>query len=247
MGDCLVHDVGEAASVHIMHGERLHAELAEVGALPLVEVPDADEDHMLRANRGHRAVEGEQARVAVAEQVRHRHSVHIPRRARGGRVDVPVSVNPEQAERLTTAPHGARSPCNRASPQRVVAAQHHGKAPRTHGCFHAVRQVRAHARNHIQEVHPSRFRRKRAAIGDDEVALVADGVAESEQRLTNARGADSVRTHVDAAAAGAEIEGYANEVDLGHDGTRTGRVPKAPLWERGSQATIHATSCTARA
>jgi hypothetical protein len=76
-----LHHRAQPALIDRAHGERRDAPLAQMLSLRLVQVPGADDGHVLGTDRRRRSAEerGDAGEIGIAmsEQMRQRHSVHV--------------------------------------------------------------------------------------------------------------------------------------------------------------------------
>src|SRR5690606_20730885 len=96
--DRLLDDRRHAAPVDVLHGEGVDPRVAQVAPLDLVEVAQADLDHLRRVELGARVADPGQLRRALAQEAGHGHAVDVARGRGLGRVDVAVRVEPDHAQ-----------------------------------------------------------------------------------------------------------------------------------------------------
>ncbi len=134
-------------------------------------------------------------------------------------VRVGVGVEPDEAELLLPPVEVPREPGDRPHRHGVVAAEHHGGRPRLERLRHAVAQRLADLEDLLQVLEA----RVPGPLGlpdlDAQVAPVVHLVAELDDLRVHLRHAEGGGAHVDAAAAGAEVERNADE---GHASLRHG-------------------------
>ena len=150
-----------------------------------------------------------------------RHPVDVAGRARLGRVEVAVGIDPDHAARLSCgggeAGEGARS---RSHGRRRARA---GSAPSRTESSTSAASARAGLEDLGQVARALVVQRERLGLGCDDVAAVGDGVADLRQPLLETRVADRRRAHVDAAPRLAEVERGTDD----RDGRRHGAEPTA--------------------
>ena len=167
----------------------------------------------------------------LAERGRERHPVHVPGRARLGRVEVAVRVDPD---------HAARLPCRggeageRADRDRVVAAEHERPRAFAHGLLDQRRERRAGLEDLGEEARALVHERERLGHRRRDVAAVGDREPDLGQPLVEPRVADRRRAHVDAAPGLAEVERCADD----RDGTLHGAKPYSPGRSYAGGATL---------
>ncbi len=213
---------GDAQAIDVLHREDEAAGRAHRRLLTLVEVADADEHGVCRQHLGREAADvGERSRRG-AEQRRQRHAVHVARKRRLRRVHVAVGVDPDQAERTPVAAREAGRRGHRAGAQAVVAAEHDRDAAVAQDLVRSIVECLAHARD-LAEVALPRIARRRRFLGRRvDVAVVVDLVPERGQALADAGDPHRRRSHVDAAAAAAEVERDADDAEPAHVVTSAG-------------------------
>ena len=164
----------------------------------------------LRIDRGQRPRLALEARPGEAERRGERHPVDVPARARLGRVDVRVRVDPENAPRAVHR----REPSERAQRDRVIPAEHerHRAASSHLGDASSDQLTRVvdlgeEARAFVPES---------GRLGDRglDVPLVVHRVAEADESLLETRVPDRRGPHVDAASSLPEVERRADDRDL---------------------------------
>ena len=128
-----------------------------------------------------------------------------------------MRVHPDQAQLLAAGVQGARRTGHRAGGEGVIAAENDREPALTHGFLGARGQVGTHPGDGRQKIEAARVRRERAAVRHGKVAVIEHVVAEGKQRTLQARRSHGIRSHVNATAACAEVEGNANEINLGHE------------------------------
>ena len=196
--------------VDVAHRVRADAELANPLALALVERPQADERDAARVDRRQRPHVAREAAVRETERGGERHPVHVAGGGGLGRVQVAVRVEPEHAADAA----GAREPAERSQRDGVVAAEHE----RQRVLLERERDEPGDAaarRLDLRQVARAGVRLlRRLQHGGLDVAPVEDVVADRVEPVVEPRVADRGRAHVDAAAAGAEVERGADDRDL---------------------------------
>ena len=115
----LAHRPLDSDAVDLAHREDPHARLAEQLPLAVVELSEPEQRDAPRIDRGERPGVARERLAGEPERSRERHPVHVSARARLGRVDVGVRVDPEHAAR----PVHRREPTERPERDRVVAAE----------------------------------------------------------------------------------------------------------------------------
>ena len=121
----LAHGRLDAAPIELAHRVDADAALAHERALALVEGAHADEDDPLRVERRQRPRVARESLGIAAERRRQRHPVHVSTRARLGRVQVAVRVQPEHPARTVDRGEAAERP----ERDRVVAAEDDRRPP----------------------------------------------------------------------------------------------------------------------
>src|SRR5439155_24427344 len=142
-------------------------------------------------------------------------------------VHVAMSVHPEQADRQLLRPArpigGGR---DRSRPQAVIAAEHHRHRTLVQRSERRLIDLLADLRD-VADVllllvaQLLRLRNRRR-----EVALVDDGVSETNKPFAEPRDAKRGRAHVDAAPAAPQVEGNADDVYGFHDFYLATKTPK---------------------
>ena len=165
---------------------------------------------------------------AQAEQRGQRHAVDVA----GGRgvrgVDVGVGVDPDQADLLPPAAVKLGHAGDRAGGQGVVAAQHQRRHALFEGLDHGLGGARAGFGDLLQIAGVSCCRRLGFGNLDADVAAIGDLVAEGFKARFEAGHAHGRGAHVHAAAAGAHVEGHADDANAAR---RRGALGKA-CWSR---------------
>ena len=117
----LPHRVLDPDPVDVAHREDADVGLAQERALGRVERADPDEGDARRVDGGQREPVVGEPLGRPPERGGERHPVHVAGRARLGRVEVAVRVDPDHAARL---PRGGGEAGERPDRDRVVAAEH---------------------------------------------------------------------------------------------------------------------------
>ena len=199
----LPHRALDPDPVDVAHREHADVGLPEERSLARVERADADERDPGRVERGKGEPVVREPLRRSAERAAERHPVHVPGRARLGRVEVAVRVDPDHAARL---PRRGRETGERPERDRVVAAEHERAAPSRTVASTQRRELRARVEDLRQEPRPLVDERERLRLRRDDVAAIGHGVADLDQPLLEPRVPDRRRAHVDAAPRLAEVE-----------------------------------------
>src|SRR5213594_3668473 len=209
-------DLRDAVAIDVLHREHVHAGLADLRFLLLVEIADADE-HRVLGQDAWRESDGRELGRLLTEERGKRHPVHVTARGRGRGVHVAVRVDPYQADRLLLSapdPGGARR--NRTRGQAVIAAEHQRQCAFLERLQADVVQPLADLGNitdvfllHVRG--PLRFRDRGGKI-----ALVDDGKTERRELIAEAGNTEGRRPHVHTAASAAEVERNADDMDGFH-------------------------------
>ena len=129
----LPHRALDPDPVDVAHREDADARLVQERALGGVERADADEDDPRRVDGRQRSAPRGRTTPAPRPSGRgERHPVDVPRRARLGRVEIAVGVDPDDATRLT---RGRGEAGQRPDRDRVVAAEHERQRAVAHVCL----------------------------------------------------------------------------------------------------------------
>ena len=99
--DGLIHDATHAAFVERTHRQRGEFPLRGVLALRHIEVAGAHQHHVLGLDRRPLPADSGQSLIAVTEQMRERHPVHIAGSRRSWRMQITVCVYPDHADLFT--------------------------------------------------------------------------------------------------------------------------------------------------
>jgi hypothetical protein len=139
----------------------------------------------------------------VTERGGQRHPVDVAAGRGLRRVEVAVGIDPQHG---AGPAGGGREAAEGAQRDRVVAAEHDRQAPLPHRVADAPGDALAGAAYLRQEARPRIAARRRLGHGGLDVAPVRAVAPERGQPLLETRVADRRRAHVDAAAAGTEVE-----------------------------------------
>lgn len=139
--------------------------------------------------------------------------MYVARWGSFGRVDVGVSVNPEQADLLLPAAIELRHARHRSGRQRVVAAQQERGLARFKRCYHGFGRAGAGLRNLFQIVGAFVASGLRFGNLDADVTGIRDAVAESFKARFEPRDAHRGRPHIHAAPAGAQVQRHTDHAD----------------------------------
>jgi hypothetical protein len=146
--------------------------------------------------------------------------VHVPARARVGRVDVRVRIDPEHAP---AAVNRGKAP-ERAECDRVVAAEDEGQRPGGRLLDHLRRYARTRLFDLGEEACSLVVHGRGLGHGRLDVAVVPNHMSETDESLLQPGVANRRRPHVDAAAPLTEVERCTDDGDLtsrGHGGNLT--------------------------
>ncbi len=201
-------------------------------ALRRVEIANADQRHGRRVERRRVTADLRERAIAVPEQMRHRHPVHIAAARRRRCIAVPVRVEPDHAHPLAASAQGCRSTRDRAGRDRVIAPQHQRLGPVAHGRFGAGGEVATHLGDRAEVPRPALGTALGIfAEGDRHVSGVFHGVADCGEPLPQVGVSDGKRAHIDPAPRGPEVHRRTDDsnrrwcVHSGHptDGTAEGK------------------------
>jgi hypothetical protein len=201
--------------VDVAHGESADALFADRVALSRIEVTDADQHGARGIDHRIFIAEFEELFVAAAEHVGEGHPVDVAGIRSFGRVDVAVSVEPDNAHFLFFLAVEFRYARDGAHRERVISAEGERNAAGFERFVNAVAQFFGCGHD-LGKVFDLRV----AAAGDRfayrhlNVAYVVDVVAELLEARAHVSDSDRGRTHVYSAAAGAEIRGETDDANF---------------------------------
>ena len=206
----LAHRPLDADPVDLAHREHPHSGLAQELPLAGVRLPQPEQRDASRIQRRQRPGVARERVAGDAQRRRERHPVHVPTRARLGRVDVRMGVDPEGSPDAVHAGEAAES----SERDRVVAAENEGRRSGVRLLDHLGGDAGAGLLDLGQEPRALVMQRRRFGHGRLDVAVVSHGVAEAHQTLLEPRITDRRRPHVHAAAALPEVECGPDHRDL---------------------------------
>ena len=237
-----VDDGRDAAPVHLLHRVDAHPERRHHRRLGRVDAAGPDHHDVGRRQPGGSRRESADARQRLRPLPHdrgQRHAVEVAARRGLGGVGVGVSVDPQQPDPIAGAlfARRRRHPRDRPHRHRVIAAEDHRQPSREPDPAHHLGERLEDPRD-LLEVAGALVSRagERLDHGGGEVALVDDLAPQAPDLLDEAGVAHRRRSHVDAPAAGAEVERDPDDGHRGADGhadivARKRRLPlRRPLY-----------------
>ena len=203
----LAHRALETVAVDVAHREHLHPEPPDQFSLRRVERAHTDECDPLERRR--RPGLAREHVAGGAERGGERHPVHVAGGRALGQVEIAVRVDPQHSARAVHVRH----PAERADRDRVVATQHERHEPAATRVPDERCDALARAHDRLEVARPRIPDLRRLGKARVHVAPVDAVAAETRDPLLKACVPDRGGTHVDAAAARAEVEPSA---DHGH-------------------------------
>ena len=180
------------------------------------------------AKRLVRAAKARHRLVAVSEERRERHPVHVARARRGRGIQVTVRIHPNHAKPLAAGGEVRGRTGDRAGRKRMVSSENNGELPGLERRAHLGGDVGADGGDGT-EIARATLRPLGGILtkGNDDVANILDGMPELLEHLPEVGVSDGGWAHVHPAARGAEIHGDADDSNGSHAAKPIRRRPNA--------------------
>ena len=204
-----LHHLLEPEPIDVAHRVDLHPELADELSLGLVKRAGSDDDDTARLNHRQRPLRALETAARQPQCGGEHHPVHVPARARLGAIEIAVGVDVENAARPV---HRGQRP-QRAERDRVVAAEHEREGALLQRLVHEPGDLLADRLHLGQKARMLVTQTGRLDDRGRDVAPVVDLEPHLRQTPVESRVADRGGAHVDAAAAGTEVERRADHDD----------------------------------
>ena len=212
LADDIAHDRRRAALIDGAHIEDVDAAQADCVALGRIDRADAELEHIF--GRHQRPIGRQDAvEAGLAAEEGDRHAVHVARRRGRRRVEIGMRVEPQHEQRAVDLRGMARDARNAAHRQAVVAAQEHRESAALHRPVGRVLDGACPAGD-LGRIERS-ARQADRSIGDRrDVTVIGDLIAERGKRCLELGDPQRCRAHDAAAAAGADVDRRADQVDI---------------------------------
>src|SRR5271163_1969617 len=208
------HHLAHPPLVNIAHGENMHARIFHQLPFLSIEIANSHQHHIAWFHHRFDAGQISKLRRTVTHHRRQRHAVHIARRRRIRRVHVGVRIQPDHTHAFSIFVEVRRGAGRRAHRNRMVAAQHQRNHVLIQSFLHRISQALARLRNFIQVTRALLAIRLLFRLRHLHVADVFHLTPQLFQPRLQSCHAQRGRTHIHAAAAGAQVHRHTDNANF---------------------------------